>query len=114
MRALALARQTSPRLAVAAAVAQPACRSLVVLVVPVAPVAPVAPAALACLSVRDHPVVAVAVARRLVVPAVLVVPVHQLAVLVGLVGLVVVRTCWWCHGSRVARQRSPDWLTVAG
>lgn len=111
MRALALARQTSPRLAVAAAVAQPACRSLVVLVVPVAPVAP---AALACLSVRDHPVVAVAVARRLVVPAVLVVPVHQLAVLVGLVGLVVVRTCWWCHGSRVARQRSPDWLTVAG
>ena len=103
--ALALVRQTSPRLAVVAVVAQPACRSLVV---------PVVPAALACLSVRDHPVVAVAVARRLVVPAVLVVPVHQLAVLVGLVGLVVVRTCWWCHGSRVARQRAPDWLIVAG
>jgi len=102
--ALALARQTSPRLAAVAVVAQPACRS---------PVVPVVPAALACLSVRDHPVVAAA-ARRLVVPAVLVAPVHQLAVLVGLVGLVVVRTCWWCHGSRVARQRTPDWLTVAG
>jgi len=108
VRALALARQTSPRLAVAAAVAHPACRSLVVLVVPVAL------AAQACLSVRDHPVVAVAAVRRLVVPAVLVAPVHQLAVLVGLVGLVVVRTCWWCHGSRVARQRAPGWLTVAG
>ena len=105
MRALAPARQTFPRLAVAAAVAQPACRSLVV---------PVVPAALACLSVRDHPVVAVAAARRPVVPAVPVAPVHPPAVLAALVGLVVVRTCCWCHGSRVVRQLAPSWLTVAG
>ena len=105
MLALALVRQTSPRLAVVAVVAQPAYRS---------PVVPVVPAALACLSVRDHPVVAVAVARRLVVPAVPVAPVHPPAVLAALVGLVVVRICCWCHGSRVARRRAPGWLTVAG
>ena len=104
----ALARQACPRLAVVVA-ARCACHS------PVVPVVPVVPAALACLSVRDHPVVAVAVARRLVVPAVLVAPVHQLAVLAALVGLVVaVRICCWCHGSRVARRRAPGWLTVAG
>ena len=103
MRGLAL--QTSPRLAVVVAAARSACRS---------PVVPVEPAALACLSVHDHPVVAVAVARRQVVPAVPVAPVHPPAVLAALVGLVVVSTCCWCHGSRVARQRAPDWLTVAG
>jgi len=101
----ALARQACPRLAVVV-VARCACHS---------PVVPVVPAALACLSVRDHPVVAVAAARRLVVPAVPVAPVHQLAVLEALVGLVVaVRICCWCHGSRVARRRAPGWLTVAG
>ena len=101
----ALAHQACPRLAVVVA-ARCACHS---------PVVPVVPAALACLSVRDHPVVAVAAARRLVVPAVPVAPVHQLAVLVALVGLVVaVRICCWCHGSRVARRRAPGWLTVAG
>jgi len=100
----ALARQACPRLAVVVA-ARCACHS---------PVVPVVPAALACLSVRDHPVVAAA-ARRLVEPAVPVAPVHQLAVLAALVGLVVaVRICCWCHGSRVARRRAPGWLTVAG
>ena len=103
----ALARQASPRLAVVVA-ARCACHS------PVVPVVPVVPAALACLSVRDHPVMAVAAARRLVVPAVLVAPVHPPAVLAALVGLVVVRICCWCHGSRVARRRAPGWLTVAG
>ena len=104
----ALARQASPRLAGVVA-ARCACHS------PVVPVVPVVPAALACLSVRDHPVMAVAAARRLVVPAVPVAPVHQLAVLAALVGPVVaVRICCLCHGSRVVRRRAPGWLTVAG
>jgi hypothetical protein len=104
----ALARQASPRLAVVVA-ARCACHS---------PVVPVVPAALACLSVRHHPVVAVAAARRLVVPAVPVAPVHQLAelaVLAALVGLVAAaRICCWRHGSRVVRRRASGWLTVAG
>ena len=102
----ALARQASPRLAVAvAAVERSACRS------PVAPVVLEVPVALACLSVRDHPVVAVATGHQ---PAVPLVPLHPLAVPVAQAEVVAVRICCSCHGSRVARRRAPGWLTVAG
>lgn len=105
----ALARQASPRLAVvAAAVERSACRS------PVAPVVLEVPVALACLSVRDHPVVAVAAGHRPAVLAAPLVPLPLLAVPVAQAAVVAVRICCWCHGSRVVRRRAPGWLTVAG
>jgi hypothetical protein len=103
------ARQASPRLAVVvAAVERSACRS------PVAPVVLEVPVALACLSVRDHPVVAVAAGHQPAVPAAPLVPLHPLAVPVAQAAVVAVRICCSCHGSRVARRRAPGWLTVAG
>jgi hypothetical protein len=105
----ALAHQACPRLAVAvAAVEQSACRS------PVAPVVLEVPVALACLSVRDHPVVAVVAAHQPAVPAVPLVRLHPLAVPVAQAAVVAVHICCWCHGSRVGRRRAPGWLTVAG
>lgn len=103
------ARQASPRLAVAvAAVERSACR------LPVAPVVLEVPVALACLSVRDHPVVAVAAGHQPAVPAAPLVPLHPLAVPVAQAAVVAVRICCWRHGSRVVRRRAPGWLTVAG
>jgi hypothetical protein len=101
-------RQASRLLAVVAAVERSACRS------PVAPVVLEVPVALACLSVRDHPVVAVAVGRRPVVPVAPLVQLPPLAVPVAQAAVVAVRICCSCHGSRVARRRAPGWLTVAG
>jgi hypothetical protein len=81
-----------------------------------APVALVALVVPACPSVREHPVlvVAVAAARQ---PAVLVAPLvrlHPLAVPVAQAAVVAARICCWRHGSRVVRRRAPGWLTVAG
>ena len=101
-------RQASRLLAVVAAAVRSACRS------PVAPVVLEVPVALACLSVRDHPVVAVAAARQRAVPAAPLVSLHPLAVPVAQAAVVAVRICCSCHGSRVARRRAPGWLTVAG
>ena len=106
----ALARQASPRLAVAA-VERSACRS------PVATVVLEVQVALACLSVRDHLVVAVAAVRQPAVPAAPLVPLPPLAVravLVAQAAVAAVRICCWRHGCRVVRRRAPGWLTVAG
>ena len=102
------AERRASRLLAAAAAVRSACRS------PVAPVVLEVPVALACLSGRDHPVVAVAAAHQLAVPAAPLVPLHPLAVPVAQAAVVAVRICCSCHDSRVVRRRAPGWLTVAG
>jgi len=109
-RVQAAERRASRLLVAVAAAVRSAWRA------PVAPVALVALVVPACPSVREHPVlvVAVAAARQ---PAVLVAPLvrlHPLAVPVAQAAAVAARICCWRHGSRVVRRRAPGWLTVAG